>query len=196
MPAFPLLPPLPRAGERAQTTRPAGAATALALVRLSQLLREAKRTLIVTCADAQDVHQLSLEVAWFDPALRVREFSDWETLPYDHFSPHPDLVSDRLKALYALATNACDMMIVAATTATQKLSPRSYIAARTFALKKGQKLDVDKLRQQMTLGGYTHVTQVVSQGEFAVRGGIIDIFPTGVTLPFRLYMFDDEIDSI
>ena len=196
MPAFPLLPPLPRAGERAQTTRPAGAATALALVRLSQSLREAKRTLIVTCADAQDVHQLSLEVAWFDPALRLREFSDWETLPYDHFSPHPDLVSDRLKALYALATNACDMMIVAATTATQKLSPRSYIAARTFALKKGQKLDVDRLRQQMTLGGYTHVTQVVSQGEFAVRGGIIDIFPTGGSLPVRLDLFDDEIESI
>ncbi len=152
--------------------------------------------MIVTCADAQDVHQLSLEIAWFDPALRVREFSDWETLPYDHFSPHPDLVSDRLKALYALATNACDVMIVAATTATQKLSPRSYIAARTFALKKGQKLDVEKLRQQMTLGGYTHVTQVVSQGEFAVRGGIIDIFPTGGTLPVRLDLFDDEVESI
>ncbi len=196
MPVFSLLPPLPRPGERAQTGRPAGSGAALALARLAQSLRESKRTLIVTCADAQDVHQLSLEIAWFDPLLRVREFSDWETLPYDHFSPHPDLVSDRLKALYALATNACDVMIVAATTATQKLAPRSYIAARTFALKKGQKLDVDKLRQQMTLGGYTHVTQVVSQGEFAVRGGIIDIFPTGGTLPVRLDLFDDEIESI
>jgi transcription-repair coupling factor (superfamily II helicase) len=196
LPVFSLLPPLPRPGERAQTGRPAGSGAALALARLAQSLRESKRTLIVTCADAQDVHQLSLEIAWFDPLLRVREFSDWETLPYDHFSPHPDLVSDRLKALYALATNACDVMIVAATTATQKLAPRSYIAARTFALKKGQKLDVDKLRQQMTLGGYTHVTQVVSQGEFAVRGGIIDIFPTGGTLPVRLDLFDDEIESI
>ncbi len=196
MPAFSLLPPVPRNGERAQVARPAGSGTALALARLARSLHEAKRTLIVTCADAQDVHQLSLEIAWFDPALRVREFSDWETLPYDHFSPHPDLVSDRLKALYALATNACDVMIVAATTATQKLAPRSYIAARTFALKKAQKLDVDKLRQQMTLGGYTHVTQVVSQGEFAVRGGIIDIFPTGGTLPVRLDLFDDEIESI
>ncbi len=165
-------------------------------MRLAQSLRVAKRTLIVACADAQDVHQLALEIAWFDPALRVREFSDWETLPYDHFSPHPDLVSDRLQALYALANNACDVMLVAATTATQKLSPRSYVAARTFALKKGQRLDVDRLRQQMTLGGYTHVNQVVSQGEFAVRGGIIDIFPTGGTLPVRLDLFDDEIESI
>ncbi len=196
MPAISLLPPLPRAGERAQLARPAGSAAALAFVRLAQSLRDANRTLIVTCADAQDVHHLSLEIAWFDPTLRVREFSDWEMLPYDHFSPHPDLVSDRLKALYALATNTCDVMIVAATTASQKLSPRSYIAARTFQLKKGQKLDVDKLRQQMTLGGYTHVTQVVSQGEFAVRGGIIDIYPTGGTLPVRLDLFDDEIESI
>ena len=192
----PLLPPLPRTGERAQLARPAGSAAALAFVRLAQSLREAKRTLIVACADAQDVHHLSLEIAWFDPTLRVREFSDWEMLPYDHFSPHPDLVSDRLKALYALATHTCDVMIVAATTASQKLSPRSYIAARTFQLKKGQKLDVDKLRQQMTLGGYTHVTQVVSQGEFAVRGGIIDIYPTGGTLPVRLDLFDDDIESI
>ena len=196
MPAISLLPPLPRTGERALLSRPAGSATALAFVRLAQTLRDSKRTLIVTCADAQDVHHLSLEIAWFDPTLRVREFSDWEMLPYDHFSPHPDLVSDRLKALYALATNTCDVMIVAATTASQKLSPRSYIAARTFQLKKGQKLDVDKLRQQMTLGGYTHVTQVVSQGEFAVRGGIIDIYPTGGTLPVRLDLFDDEIESI
>ncbi len=191
-----LLPALPRNGERATVARPAGAGAALALARLAATLRASKRTLIVTCADAQDVHQLTVEIAWFDPALRVREFSDWETLPYDHFSPHPDLVSDRLKALYALATHACDVMIVAATTATQKLAPRSFIAARTFALKKGQKLDVDKLRQQMTLGGYTHVTQVVSQGEFAVRGGIIDIYPTGGTLPVRLDLFDDEIESI
>ena len=196
MPAISLLPPLPRNNERAQLARPAGSAAALAFVRLAQSLRDAKRTLIVCCADAQDVHHLSLEIAWFDPTLRVREFSDWEMLPYDHFSPHPDLVSDRLKALYALATNTCDVMIVAATTASQKLSPRSYIAARTFQLKKGQKLDVDRLRQQMTLGGYTHVTQVVSQGEFAVRGGIIDIYPTGGTLPVRLDLFDDEIESI
>ena len=193
---FQLLPPLPRSGERAQVARPAGAGLALSLLRLAASLRAQSRPLIVTCADAQDVHHLSLEMAWFDPTLRVREFSDWETLPYDHFSPHPDLVSDRLKALYALSTNSCDILIVSATTATQRLSPRSYVAARTFALKKGQKLDVDKLRQQMTLGGYTHVTQVVSQGEFAVRGGIIDIYPMGGTLPVRLDMFDDDIESI
>ena len=91
MPAISLLPPLPRPGERAQLARPAGGATALAFVRLAQSLTEVKRTLIVTCADAQDVHHLSLEIAWFDPTLRVREFSDWEMLPYDHFSPHPTL---------------------------------------------------------------------------------------------------------
>ena len=192
----PLLPSLPRPGERAQLARLPGAATAIAFARLASALREQKRPLIIVGADAQDVHHLALEIAWFDPLLRVREFSDWETLPYDHFSPHPDLVSDRLQALYALANGTCDVMLVAATTATQKLSPRSFVAARTFSLKKGQQLDVPKLREQMTLGGYTHVTQVVSQGEFAVRGGIIDIFPTGAVLPVRLDLFDDEIESI
>jgi transcription-repair coupling factor (superfamily II helicase) len=192
----PLLPALPRTGERAQIARLPGAATALAFARLALELSAERRTLILICANAQEVHQFAREISWFDSTLRVREFSDWETLPYDHFSPHPDLVSDRLQALYALGNNACDVMIVAATTATQRLTPRSFIAARTFALKKGQRLDSHKLREQMTLGGYTHVTQVVSPGEFAVRGGIIDIFPMGAALPVRIDLFDDDIESI
>ncbi len=192
----PLLPPLPRVGERAQLPRLPGAATALGLARVTASLRDTGQTLIIVCANAQEVHQFAQEISWFDPTLRVREFSDWETLPYDHFSPHPDLVSDRLQALYALANNVCDVVLVAATTATQRLSPRSFIAARTFSLKKSQTLDVPKLREQMTLGGYTHVTQVVSPGEFAVRGGIIDIFPMGAVLPVRIDLFDDEIESI
>jgi transcription-repair coupling factor (superfamily II helicase) len=191
-----LLPVIPRQGERSVSPRPPGAATALGLARLATSLAIEKRTLIVVCSDAADVHHLALEIAWFAPTLTVREFSDWEMLAYDHFSPHPDLVSDRLQALYALANNACDVMLVAATTATQKLSPRSYIAARTFSLKKGQRLDLTKLREQMTLGGYTHVTQVVSQGEFAVRGGIVDIYPTGAALPVRIDLFDEDIESI
>lgn len=191
-----LLPPIPRKGERALVARLPGAASALGFARLAQSLVAARKTLIVVCANAQEVHQFAQEISWFDPTLRVREFSDWETLPYDHFSPHPDLVSDRLQALFALANGACDVMLVAATTATQRLAPRSYIAARTFSLKKGQRLDVAKLREQMTLGGYTHVTQVVSPGEFAVRGGIIDIFPMGAVLPVRLDLFDDDIESI
>jgi transcription-repair coupling factor (superfamily II helicase) len=194
--APPLLPSLPRTGERAQLARLPGAATALGFARLASELRAAKRTLIVVCANAQEVHQFAQEISWFDESLAVREFSDWETLPYDHFSPHPDLVSDRLQALYALGNKACDVLIVAATTATQRLTPRSFIAARTFALKKGQRLDSQKLREQMTLGGYTHVTQVVSPGEFAVRGGIIDIFPMGAALPVRIDLFDDDIESI
>lgn len=195
-PNLSLLPALPRAGERAQLARPPGAATTRGFAILARTLHAEKRTLIIVCANAQEVHQFAQEIAWFDPALRIREFSDWETLPYDHFSPHPDLVSDRLQALYALANGACDVMLVAATTATQRLSPRSFIAARTFSLKKGQRLDVAKLREQMTLGGYSHVTQVVSPGEFAVRGGIIDIFPMGAVLPVRLDLFDDDIESI
>jgi transcription-repair coupling factor (superfamily II helicase) len=120
-------------GERAQLARLPGAATALSVARLANELKPSQQTLIIVSANAQEVHQFAQEISWFDPALRVREFSDWETLPYDHFSPHPDLVSDRLQALYALANKACDVLLVAATTATQRLTPRSFIAARTFA---------------------------------------------------------------
>lgn len=130
-------------GERAQAQRPIGAACALALTREATRLladNQGQRPLIIVCADAQDVHQLTEEMQWFAPNLRVREFSDWETLPFDHFSPHPDLVSDRLQALYALANGTCDALIVSATTATQKLTPRSFIAGRTFSLKRGSVL--------------------------------------------------------
>ncbi len=191
-----LLPTLPRPGERAQCPRPSGAAAALALTRLARTVKSEGGLLLVICAEPQDVGQLAQEIAWFDPTLAVRELVDWETLPYDHFSPHTDLVSDRLRALHALGDGACDVLLTSATTATQRFCPRSYVAARTFSLIRGQALDVERLRQRMTLGGYTHVTQVVSPGEFAVRGGLVDIFPTGATLPVRIDLFDVDIESI
>ncbi|MDR2837824.1 MAG: transcription-repair coupling factor, partial [Azonexus sp.] len=143
-----------------------------------------------------DAQRLLEEIPWFAPQLRVRLLPDWETLPYDHFSPHQDLVSERLATLWAAAQGELDILLVPAATAVNRLAPPEFMAAYTFAFKKGQKLDAGKFRDQVTLAGYAHVTQVLSPGEYSLRGGLIDLFPMGSPLPYRLDLFDDEIESI
>ena len=128
--------------------------------------------------------------------MRVATLPDWETLPYDHFSPHQDLVSERLATLYHTTRGECDVLLIAAPTALYRLAPPSYLAAYTFFLSQGETLDVERLRSQLALGGYQHVTQVVSPGEFSVRGGLIDLFPMGSALPYRIDLLDEEIESI
>ncbi|GAB4119538.1 MAG: transcription-repair coupling factor [Sideroxydans sp.] len=152
--------------------------------------------LIVITANALDAQRLVEEIPFFAPTLRVHLLPDWETLPYDHFSPHQDLISERLATLHHIRSNACDVVVVPLTTALYPLPPVSYLAAFTFFLKKGERLDLAAFRQQMTLAGYSHVQQVLTPGEYCVRGGIIDLFPMGSVLPYRLDLFDDEIESI
>ena len=105
-------------------------------------------------------------------------------------------MSQRLATLHHVSRGECDVLVVAATTALYRLAPPEYLAAFTFFLKQGTRLDVDALRAQLALAGYRHVTQVVSPGEFSVRGGLIDLFPMGSPLPYRLDLFDDDIESI
>ncbi|GAB5605820.1 transcription-repair coupling factor [Sideroxyarcus sp. TK5] len=152
--------------------------------------------LVIVTADALEAQRLVEEIPFFDPALRVDLLPDWETLPYDHFSPHQDLISERLATLHQIRTNSCDVVVVPVTTALYPLPPVSYLAAYTFFLKKGEALDLDGFRNQMTLAGYTHVQQVLTPGEYCVRGGLIDLFPMGSMLPFRIDLFDDEIETI
>ncbi|MBU0590152.1 MAG: transcription-repair coupling factor [Gammaproteobacteria bacterium] len=193
-----------QAGKRFILPRPAGSADALMLGQLA--LREKadhKLTAIVT-ADATDAQRLMEEIAFFAPELRCALFPDWETLPYDTFSPHQDLISERLATLWRLhdasgqreGDSGVDVVIVPATTALYRLAPPSFLAGYTFAFKVKQKLDEAQLRAQLTLAGYSHVTQVVSPGEYAVRGGLIDLFPMGSLVPYRVDLFDNEIDSI
>ena len=134
------------------------------------------------------------------PGLRVAVFPDWETLPYDSFSPHQDLISERLATLWRISQRdheaGADVVLVPATTALYRLAPPSFLAGYTFEFKVRQKLDEARLKAQLTLAGYNHVTQVVSPGEYAVRGGLIDLFPMGSLVPYRVDLFDDEIDSI
>jgi transcription-repair coupling factor (superfamily II helicase) len=166
-----------------------------ALAQLALEIKASKRKapLAIITANAFEAQRLLEELPWFAPSLVVNLLPDWETLPYDHFSPHPDLISERLSTLYQITQNQCDVVIVPVGTALIKLPPIAYLAANTFMLKKGQKLDLEAMRKQCAEAGYHHVSQVVSPGEFSVRGGLVDLFPMGSALPFRLDLFDDEI---
>jgi len=169
-----------------------GSSDALALAQLA-----GKRApLVVLTGDARDAVRLSEEIAYFAPTLRVHLLPDWETLPYDHFSPHQDLVSERLATLHQVRSDACDVLIVPVTTALYPLPPASYLAAYTFFLKRGERLDITHLRSQLTLAGYTHVQQVLTPGEYCVRGGLVDLFPMGSVVPYRIDLFDDEVESL
>src|SRR5690606_12463344 len=147
-------------------------------------------------ADPLTAQRLADEVLLFAPDLRVRQLPDWETLPYDSFSPHQDLISERLRTLHALMQEQVDILTVPITTALYRLAPPEFLAAYTFSFRQGDKLDEDGLRKQLTLANYTHVTQVTAPGEFCIRGGLIDLFPMGSALPYRLDLFDNEIESI
>ncbi|MEO8508038.1 MAG: transcription-repair coupling factor, partial [Betaproteobacteria bacterium] len=174
----------------------AGSSDAMALADLGRRAAAVKQMVAVISADARSAQRLAEEIPWFAPELRVALLPDWETLPYDHFSPHQDLVSERLATLYRVSRGECDVLVVAATTALYRLPPPSYLAAFTFFLTQGETLDVDALRSQLALAGYSHVTQVVSPGEFSVRGGLIDLFPMGSALPYRIDLFDADIETI
>ncbi len=152
--------------------------------------------LVVICASALEAQRLVEEIPFFSPELRVHLMPDWETLPYDHFSPHQDLVSERLATLHHIRSASSDVIVVPITTALYPLPPVEYLAAYTFFLKRGEKLDIAKLREQLTLAGYNHVQQVLTPGEYCVRGGLIDLFAMGSPVPYRIDLFDDEIDTI
>ncbi len=185
-------PDSPTPGARRRLTRLAGSSDALALARLAA----EGRPLAVISASALDAQRLYDEVRWFAPQLRVCLLPDWETLPYDNFSPHHDLVSERLATLYQIQRGEFDVAVVPASTALYRLCPPAYLAAYTFFLQVGKGLDPDALQAQLLTAGYAHVTQVVAPGEYCVRGGIIDLFPMGSQLPYRIDLFDTTIEAI
>ena len=182
----------PRPGERTRAGPFHGSSDALAIAELAGNVRP----LLAITADAASAQRLKTELAFFAPALKTCVFPDWETLPYDPFSPHADLVSERLATLYEMMRGTFDVAIVPVTTALTRLMPVEYLAANTFFFTVGGKLSPDALRRQCTVAGYTHVTQVVAPGEYSFRGGLIDIFPMGSVLPYRIDLFDEDIDSI
>jgi len=184
-------------GKRYTLPRPLGSADALLLARFAQAQAAQGRLTAIVTAEPADTQRLEDELAFFAPGLRVAVFPDWETLPYDTFSPHQDLISERLATLWRIKQQRdVDVVLLPASTALVRLAPPSFLAGYTFHFKQKEKLDEAALKAQLTLAGYTHVSQVVSPGEYAVRGGLIDLYPMGSPVPYRVDLFGDEVDSI
>ena len=154
--------------------------------------------IVLITADTPSALKLEKELAFFmaDDNVPITLFPDWETLPYDTFSPHQDIVSQRLETLFRFTQQVDGIFIVPINTLMQRLAPTDYLAKYLLMLNKGDTLDRDQFRRNLEQAGYLHVSQVMSHSEFSVRGSIIDLFPMGSDKPFRIDLFDDEVDSI
>ena len=188
------LPPLPTTPKhRRYWTPPHGSARAL-------LVAEAARAhdglLVAVTRDTQRAHALEDELKLFAGDLPVLHFPDWETLPYDIFSPHPEIVSQRIATLYSLPSTRRGVLVVPVATLMQRIAPHSHITGSGLVLRKGQKLDLSAEQRRLEAAGYRNVPQVAEPGDFAVRGALIDIFPMGAGEPYRVELFDDEVESI
>lgn len=164
---------------------------------LAEAARQNKRLYLIVTEDTHTALRLEHEIEFFlGGNVPVLHFPDWETLPYDVFSPLPEIVSERLKTLAQLSRIDHGILITPVATLMQRLAPRSHVLAKTFILKVGGQLNLEETRQRLESVGYECVSQVLQHGEFAVRGSIIDLFPMGSTVPYRIELFDDEVESI
>lgn len=190
----PLSPTPPRDGRQVAWTGLPGSAGALAL---SHLLQRRERLILAITATSQDAQRLETELRFYTGSkTTILPFPDWETLPYDVFSPHQDIVSQRLATLYSLPETHQGVLIVPVPTLMQRLAPRSYLDATGLMLRAGERLDRDDMRRRLEQAGYRNVPEVMEHGEFAVRGALLDLFPMGSTQPYRIDLFDDEVDTI
>ena len=187
---------LPRAIQAGQTVsvgRARGCAPALVL---AELVEKGATPLMVIVPTVTEAESLAAQLQFFAPTASTNLLPDPETLFYDSFSPHQDLVSRRLSVLTQLLTAQPDVTIVAAPTLFQRLPPTAYIRGYSLSLRTGQKLDIAELQHQLAESGYERISQVSQHGEYAVRGSLIDLYPMGYELPVRIDFFDNEIDSI
>lgn len=187
------LPLLPAAAGKQHWGNLPGAALSLAIAEAASA---AKRFTLLLTADSQSAERLEQELSFFAPDLPVLHFPDWETLPYDLFSPHQDIISQRIASLYRLPELAHGVLVVPITTALHRLAPTKFLLGSSLVLDVGQKLDVEQMRTRLEASGYRCVDTVYEHGEFAVRGALIDLFPMGSKLPYRIDLFDDEIETL
>lgn len=150
---------------------------------------------VLIAPDMQNALRLHDEISQFTDSL-VMNLADWETLPYDSFSPHQEIISSRLSTLYQLPTMKRGVLILPVNTLMQRVCPHSYLHGHALVMKKGQQLSRDNLRSQLEQAGYRSVDQVMEHGEFATRGALLDLYPMGSDQPYRIDFFDDEIDSL
>ena len=172
-----------------------GSSASLALAEAAQ---HADAPLLLVTPTARDAERMLDELRFYldKQSLPASLFPDWETLPYDRFAPHQDIISERLATLAQLPEMQRGVVIIAAATLMQRLPPPAYLTGNAFILKIGDRLDPEAMRQRLSAAGYASVPQVMEHGEFAVRGALLDIFPMGSDMPFRIDLFDEEIESI
>lgn len=192
----PHTPSLP--SERARRVRWDKLAGSSGSLAISKASLEHDGPVLVLASDPIAALAIERELAFFLGARAngLHHFPDWETLPYDVFSPHQDIVSDRIRTLHALPTLHQGVFVVPVTTLLARLAPRSFIDSNSFLLGKGEHLDLEQARQRLERSGYRAVGQVLEHGEYAVRGSLFDLFPMGAPAPFRIDLFDREVDSI
>lgn len=196
-PAVPA-PPLPAAGQSRAWWRAPASRSALAWA-VRQAASAHAGPLLLVARDNHGAHQLEHDLRTLgagDDTLPVLAFPDWETLPYDRFSPHPDIVSQRLAALHRLPGLERGIVVVPVQTLMQRLAPVRHVVGNSFDLRVGQTLDFEAEKRRLESAGYGHVPQVHDPGDFAVRGGLLDVYPMGADRPYRIELFDDAIESI
>ena len=193
-PVSPLTPGLPRQGSLARWTSLHGSARGLAIASLAQ---QADAPVLVITADNQTAHRLEAELGFYlDRGTEILRFPDWETLPYDLFSPHQDIVSERLETAARLPSLASGVLVTAVTTAMGRIAPLGFVDGHRFRIELGDRLDIDTFRRRLDRAGYACVGQVMEHGEYAVRGSLFDLFPMGAGAPLRIDLLDDEIESL
>ncbi|WP_253584821.1 transcription-repair coupling factor [Aeromonas caviae] len=190
------LPALPaKAGQKTTFGQLVGSSLALVAARLT---REARRPVLLVTADTPSALRLEQELGFLlaDQDCPVLLFPDWETLPYDSFSPHQDIISQRLETLYQLPQMRHGVLIVPISTLMLRTAPQAYLDKYSLMVTSGQRLNLQQLRGRLAQAGYVAVEQVLEHGEFAARGSLLDLFPMGSSRPYRIDFFDDEVDSI
>ncbi|MCP4043914.1 MAG: transcription-repair coupling factor, partial [Gammaproteobacteria bacterium] len=182
-------------GDRRHWRRLYGSSTGLVISRAAGLHNG---PVIVITPNTATANRLEEEVHFFleDEDIPLLHFPDRETLPYDPFSPHQDIISERLAALHRLPTLERGIIIVPVTTTMERLPPREYLDGHSLVLATGDHLDTAEMGRRLEAAGYRHVSQVIEHGEFAIRGSLIDLFPMGSSHPYRIDLFDDEVDTI
>ncbi len=191
--------PLPSPGKPRTSWRAPASPSALAW-HVLRAARTHARPLLAVARDNQAAHQLESDLrtlAGGDARIALLPFPDWETLPYDQFGPHPDIVSQRLATLHRLPSIERDaIVIVPVQTLMQRLAPLRYVVGGSFDMRVGQTLDFDAEKRRLESAGYRNVPQVMDPGDFAVRGGLLDVYPMGADRPYRVELFDDAIESL
>ena len=183
---------LPSVGDRQAWTAPDHAWA----YALAQAWHQARGPLLVVTPDSATAQRLEREIPFFAPDAELHSLPDWETLPYDSFSPHEEIVSARLGTLARMPSLTDGLIIVPAQVLAQRLVPKDWLDGAAFSMEVGEKLDLESFRLRLEKGGYRRVDTVYEHGEYAVRGNLLDLFPMGSKLPYRVDLFDDEIDTL